>query len=646
VRSRTLLDPARRSRTRRVGAVLAGTLVVLMSAAVLGAWSQARLLDQTSQASAETTQPQVASQLVAHEQYLLQAAVADPFHAEASTVRDIQPTVIDTLQQLARGSTDDASSFRDVLDQERLFQQATSDILSDLEQGKRAHALATIERLENLMSEIRTTLVDAANAHAAENAHKIDQATHRSHLLSTGTIVLFLFGLLVLGAAGWISRSDRRMIERMAAEDALTGLPNRTAFAAHAQHALRDAERTERHPTVLMVDLDGFKDVNDTLGHAVGDLLLVEVAQRLRTCVRENDIVARLGGDEFAFLLQGGAPSVGEDTAERIAAALARPFVIHGVALDIEASVGITTALAGQDVTDVVRDADVAMYIAKENNFGYSRFEAKHADGATTRVTLMGSIRRALDAGEIVLHYQPKIEVGTGRLIGAEALARWQHPTRGLLPPSEFIPVLERTSLVHPFNSYVLTHALKQARKWMDNLYPIPIAVNVTARCLLDPGFPEEVAQSLLAAGVPGELLCIEITEGTIIANPESTIDVLRRVRSLGVKTSIDDFGTGYASMANLKILPVDEVKVDRSFVHDMAMGGTDEVMVGSAIALGHNLGLTVVAEGVEDRATLDALEHLGCDVAQGYYFAQALDPATFSSWVRAYSTVATTEVS
>jgi diguanylate cyclase (GGDEF)-like protein len=646
VRSRTLLDPAHRLRTRRVGAVLAGTLVVLMFAAVFGAWSQARLLDQTSQASAETTQPQVASQLVAHEQYLLQAAVADPFHAEASTVRDIQPTVIDALQQLARGSTEDASTFRDVLDQERLFQQASSEILADLEHGQRAQALATIERLENLMSEIRTTLVDAANAHAAENAHKIDQATSRSHQLSTGTIALFLFGLVVLGAAGWVSRSDRRTIERMAAEDALTGLPNRTAFAAHTRQALRDGQRTERQPTVLMVDLDGFKDVNDTLGHAVGDLLLVEVAQRLRTCVREDDIVARLGGDEFAFLLTDAAPNVGEDTAERIAAALARPFVINDLAMDIEASVGITTARPDQDLTDVVRDADVAMYVAKENGFGYSRFEAKHVDGTATRVTLMGSIRRALDAGEIVLHYQPKIEVGTGRIIGAEALARWQHPTRGLLPPSEFIPVLERTSLVHPFNSYVLTHALQQARVWMDNLYPIPVAVNVTARCLLDPAFPEEVAQGLLAAGVPGQLLCIEITEGTIIANPEATIDVLRRVRALGVRTSIDDFGTGYASMANLKILPVDEVKVDRSFVHDMALSDADEVMVGSAIHLGHDLGLTVVAEGVEDQATLDALADLGCDVAQGYYFAQPLDPATFSSWVRDYSDVAIPEVS
>jgi len=636
------LDPARRSRTRRVGAALAATLVVLMTAAMFGAWSQARLLDSTNQAASETRLHQEASRLVAQEQYLLQAVVADATRRERPELLAIQPRVIDALQKIADIPDEDVSGFPRVLLEERLFQYGASQVLSRMHRGHDRSALRLMERLEPRMSDIRTDVIDSGTKQAAENARKIDRASGRSRLLSTATIVLFLIGLIVLVAAGRVSRADRRMIEKMAAEDALTGLPNRTSFTAHTEHALREAARGQRQPTVLMVDLDGFKDVNDTLGHSVGDLLLVEVAQRLRTCVRDEDVVARLGGDEFAFLLQDIEPTIGEDTAERIAAVLERPFVINGIALDIEASVGITTAVPGQDVTDVVRDADVAMYVAKENHFGYSRFEEQLVDGAATRVTMMGSLRRALDAGEIVLHYQPKIEVGTGRLIGAEALARWNHPTQGELPPSEFVPILERTSLVHPFNSYVLANALKQARVWMDNLYPIPVSVNVTARCLLDPGFAEEIAQTLLAAGVPGELLCLEITESTIVANPELTIDVLRRVRALGVKTSIDDFGTGYASMANLKILPVDEVKVDHSFVHDMAMGGTDEVMVGSAISLGHNLGLTVVAEGVEDRATLDVLEKLGCDVAQGFYFARALEPGEFSTWVERYSDFAT----
>jgi diguanylate cyclase (GGDEF)-like protein len=639
VRSRPLMDPVHRSRTRRVSVVLGATLVVLMTAAMFGAWSQARLMDSMNDASSETALHQEASRLVTQEQYLLQATVADGTDQDRPELAATQPLVIDALERIADRPDPDVRDFQRVLLEERLLQYGTTQILNRLDRGDRRGAVRLAESLEPRMAGIRSTVLRFDTQREEQNAGQIDQARSRSRILSTSTIALFLLGLLVLIATSRVTRADRRMIEKMAAEDALTGLPNRTAFTAHARRALREAGPTRPQPTVLMVDLDGFKDVNDTLGHAVGDLLLVEVAHRLRTCVRDEDVVARFGGDEFAFLLRDIAPNIGEDTAERIAAVLERPFVIHGITLDVEASVGITTAQPGQDVTDVVRDADVAMYVAKENHFGYSRFEEQTVDSAATRVSVMGSIRRAMDSGEIVLHYQPKIEVGTGRLIGAEALARWQHPTRGLLPPSEFIPVLERTSLAHPFNSYVLAHALRQARVWMDELYPIPVAVNVTARCLLDPGFPEEVAQTLLAAGVPGELLCLEITESTIIANPESAIDVLRRVRALGVKTSIDDFGTGYASMANLKMLPVDEVKVDHSFVHDMAMGGTDEVMVGSAIALGHNLGLTVVAEGVEDRATLDALELLGCDVAQGFFFARALEPTEFSRWAESHST-------
>jgi diguanylate cyclase (GGDEF)-like protein len=619
VRSRTLLDPAHRLRTRRVGAVLAGTLVVLMFAAVFGAWSQARLLDQTSQASAETTQPQVASQLVAHEQYLLQAAVADPFHAEASTVRDIQPTVIDALQQLARGSTEDASTFRDVLDQERLFQQASSEILADLEHGQRAQALATIERLENLMSEIRTTLVDAANAHAAENAHKIDQATSRSHQLSTGTIALFLFGLVVLGAAGWVSRSDRRTIERMAAEDALTGLPNRTAFAAHTRQALRDGQRTERQPTVLMVDLDGFKDVNDTLGHAVGDLLLVEVAQRLRTCVREDDIVARLGGDEFAFLLTDAAPNVGEDTAERIAAALARPFVINDLAMDIEASVGITTARPDQDLTDVVRDADVAMYVAKENGFGYSRFEAKHVDGTATRVTLMGSIRRALDAGEIVLHYQPKIEVGTGRIIGAEALARWTHPEKGPIAATEFVAAAEQHDRIGKLTDFVLEKAVAAAASINKGGHDFRVAVNLSARLLVDKHLVMRVTALLARHGLDPKQLTLELTETSELVDSGGSLETLTRLRDLGVEVSIDDYGTGLSTLEYLKKVPASEIKIDQSFVKGLTDNRSDRLMVHSTIGLAHSLGRRVVAEGVEEPEILDAIMEMGCDVAQGY---------------------------
>jgi len=289
----------------------------------------------------------------------------------------------------------------------------------------------------------------------------------------------------------------------------------------------------------------------------------------------------------------------------------------------------------GECTATLLRHADATMYVAKEHHLVHTRFDPDQADN-TARFTLIGSMRRALDAGELVLHYQPKIDVGTGSLIGAEALARWQHPSRGLLMPGEFIPMLERTSLIHGFTRHVLGLALVQARDWLDQGIRIPVAVNVSTRCLLDPQFPETVASCLLAAGVPGELLRIEITENTLMADPERTADSLRRIRALGVKAAIDDFGTGYSSMVYLKLLPVDEIKIDRSFVHDLDTDLRNRVLVESAIELGHNLGLTVIAEGVEDGASLDTLHDLGCDGAQGYHFSRPLSPADFGRWLEA----------
>lgn len=627
------------SRARRASTVLTVTLVVLILVAMLGTWSQSALLRSTNAAASETRSYQEASSLVTEEHYLMQAMVADPSVDERAELVAIQPRVVASFDGLAKDRDGEADAFTVVLGKELQLQAATARILANLDQGSSAAAVSIIEAQEGLMADLRTSVETQEVEHTRTNAAKVERVTQASWLLSFAMSALFLLGLVVLVVTGRKSRSDRRLIERMAAEDALTGLPNRIAFAAHAELALRTARDGDgRQPTVLMVDLNGFKDVNDSLGHHVGDLLLIEVAERFRRCVRGQDVVCRFGGDEFAFLLTDADPHVGEDTAVRIARVLTRPFVIEHLSLEVEASVGIATAWPDQQVNDVVRDADVAMYVAKEHRLGYSRFEPDQLVDAASRVALINSLRTALDTDQIVLHFQPKIAVGTGRLIGAEALARWQHPTRGLLPPSEFIPALERTSLIEPFTTHVLTQALKQARTWIDDLCPIPVAVNVSTRCLLDTTFPETIAQCLVAAGVPGELLCVEITENTILADPEVSIDVLRRIRALGVRASIDDFGTGYASMAYLKILPVDEVKVDRSFVKDMVAKGTDRTLVESAIELGHNLGLTVVAEGVEDQATLKALERLGCDAAQGFFFAKALDAATFLSWVKNYA--------
>jgi diguanylate cyclase (GGDEF)-like protein len=418
----------------------------------------------------------------------------------------------------------------------------------------------------------------------------------------------------------------QRRLAHQATHDTLTGLANRGV--------LHDAAaRTDGPVTVLLLDLDGFKEVNDSFGHHAGDQLLVHVADRLRSAVRaDDDLVVRLGGDEFAVLLRhADGDNPGEVTAARITAEFERPFLIDGVTLDIEASIGIATAAAGEDLETVLQHADTAMYAAKEHRLGATRYNPVQAHETAARLTLLGDLRRALDTGDsIELHYQPKLSVGTGELVGAEALARWQHPVRGQVPPCEFIPVLEGTSLIHRFTAHVLDLALTQARTWLDAGHRIPVAVNVSTRSLLDTAFPDVVRDALARTEVPGDLLCIEITENTVMHDPAHAIDVLRRIRALGVRTAIDDFGTGYSSMAYLKILPVDELKVDRTFVRDMATDHGNHVLVESAVDLGHNLGLAVVAEGVEDLPTVQALRKLGCDVAQGFHYAKPLPAHEF----------------
>lgn len=632
--------PGRRWRARWVGAVLSATMVVLLSAALVGTWRQDSLLRSSTQAAQGTNSFRLAVSLTANEFYLMQAMVADPLGEERGALRASQQRVTSAFEDLAarQRSSEESAEILAILDDVRYVQATAGLILSYLEQDQPERAAATLEGLEPLMRRVMDELRTEQAVHERANARIEGDAVDQSRLLVLGMVTLFVVGLGVLGVTGWLSRADRRVIERMAAEDTLTGLPNRTAFYAHAAAAFRPTGPDRPPVTVLMLDLDGFKNVNDSLGHNVGDLLLVEVAQRLRGCVRAQDVVARLGGDEFAFLLVDAQPQAGEDTAARITAALSRPFVIDHATLDVEASIGITTAAPGQDVTAAMRDADVAMYVAKEHQLVYTRYEPGQASGTLDRATVLSSVRRALDNHEIKVHFQPKVSVDTGQLIGAEALARWHHPSRGTLPPADFIPMLERTSLIHRFTADILTQALDQMRLWRGHIGWVPVSVNVSARCLLDPEFPETVAQCLLTAGVPGRLLCIEITESTVATDAERTVDTLRRIRALGVKTSIDDYGTGYSAMNYLKILPVDELKVDRSFLHDMTLGDRHSVLIESAIELGHNLGLTVVAEGVEDQPTLTALRELGCDLAQGYHFAPPLDPTAFLNWAITHS--------
>jgi diguanylate cyclase (GGDEF)-like protein len=379
---------------------------------------------------------------------------------------------------------------------------------------------------------------------------------------------------------------------------------------------------------VLLIDLDRFKEINDSLGHSYGDALLRQVGPRLRSILRERDVVARLGGDEFAVLLpvvDGVAEA--RAVAERLREALHRRFDVEGMALDVEVSVGIAVSpMHGADAEELLRNADIAMYVAKEVKAGAVVFEPAEHVTAPSRLNVLGDLRRALETdGELLLHYQPKFTLDGRHVEGLEALLRWRHPERGMVPPAEFIPVAEGTGIILRLTERVLGLALTQMRRWLDEGHPVPVAVNLSTRCLMDADLPELVATLLAQHRVPARLLRLEVTESAVMGDAARCLDVLQRLHDLGVHLSIDDFGTGYSSMAYLRQLPVDELKIDRSFVMGMTETQQDAVLVRTAIDLGHNLGLTVVAEGVEGAEHVAALQDLGCDIAQGFHFARPM---------------------
>jgi diguanylate cyclase (GGDEF)-like protein len=448
---------------------------------------------------------------------------------------------------------------------------------------------------------------------------------------------------LVVGGAVVVTRYHRELHfesehnRHQALHDPLTGLPNRTLFQDRTGVALRTAARSDATVAVLLLDLNRFKEVNDTLGHQYGDYLLLQVAERLRGSLRDSDSVARLGGDEFAILLPLSGWEEALAATQRIGAVLHNPFSIHDITLDIDASIGIAIAEPGDDVETLLRHADVAMYEAKAAHHLFARYESSRDDNNLSRLVLLGDLRRAVANGELILHYQPKISTRTGTLSSVEALVRWQHPTLGLLPPDGFIPLAENTAVIHALTTEVLRLALSQTRTWVDAGRVIPVAVNISARSLLDARFPAHVQELLDAHGVPPYLLCLELTETAVMTDHDLAVVVLRALDSMGVSLSIDDFGTGYSSMSDLKTLPVKELKIDRSFVVGMANDPDSAVIVRSTIDLGHDLGMTVVAEGVQDSVTRTALADMGCDLVQGYAICKPVTARELELWIESY---------
>jgi diguanylate cyclase (GGDEF)-like protein len=458
-----------------------------------------------------------------------------------------------------------------------------------------------------------------------------------SLLIFMGLAVLYGIMFRIVAGASKTLRRQAEVNEHQALHDALTDLPNRTLFHDRVHQALASARREHIAAAVMIMDLDRFKEVNDTLGHASGDELLKQVGLRLRDSLRESDTVARLGGDEFGVLLPKVVDAeAAVAVARKLRTTLEEPFTLHGLALRMEASIGIALFPDhGSDVQSLLQRADVAMYVAKEHPSGCELYARERDEYSPDRLTLLTELRRGIDRGQLLLHFQPKADLRTGDIQGVEALVRWQHPERGMIPPDEFIPPAQKTGVITPLTMFVLDEALRQCRTWALQGMELCVAVNLSTRNLLDVHLPDTVGELLARWEVPARLLELEITESTILADPVRAMEILSRLDEMGIRLAIDDFGTGYSSLAYLKRLPVDELKIDKSFILGMEENENDAVIVRSTIDLGRNLGLRVVAEGVETAKAWNRLVSLGCDIAQGYYLSRPVPADQLTEWLR-----------
>ena len=432
-------------------------------------------------------------------------------------------------------------------------------------------------------------------------------------------------------------RRQAQLNEHQALHDALTGLPNRSLFRRRVEQLVKTTGPRGEHFAVAMMDLDRFKEVNDSLGHHAGDALLMEIAQRLRGALRASDTVARLGGDEFGLLLTNvGGPDDALTVLRKLQRAFEKPVTVDELALSVQASIGVALyPQDGDDVETLLRTSDIAMYCAKETSTRYAFYDPAQREPDPSRLTLVADLRRAVAAGELVLHYQPKASLRDGSVEAVEALLRWRHPERGLLGPDQFIALAERSGMINPLTLHVIDEALGQLRRWERQGLTLSVSVNVSVRSLLDVDFPVQVRRSLDRWEVPPSRLELEITESTMLADPIRVQEVLEQLAELGVVLSIDDFGTGCSSLAHLTQLPVDEIKIDRSFVMNMLDSEHNAAIVRSTIDLGRSLGLVVVAEGVENEQVWRRLRALGCTLAQGYYLTRPIPPDQLSAWVR-----------
>jgi diguanylate cyclase (GGDEF)-like protein len=544
---------------------------------------------------------------------------------------------------IKNGQPEDVKSATDVRDTYAAYTLTLRDLVEAFNHGDHDLVKTLADQASLGASEVRKS----ASTNVARNRLAMDtylaDADLKNQRTRLAATIIVVVDFLLLAMCALILLTHQRRVEgqalesrRQALHDGLTGLANRVMLSDRIEQCLSTADRQNRAAGLLLLDLNKFKEVNDTLGHHAGDLLLQEVASRLSGAVRDYDTVARLGGDEFAVLL----PRVGsaEDCMEiagRLLEALQGPADLNGVLVDISGSIG--AALYPQhsaNAAELLQHADIAMYTAKRNRTGTALYDPEASKSHSHQLGLTAELHRAIEGGELVLHYEPKVATTTGQVVGVEALVRWKHPTRGLLAPAEFIPQAEESDVIIPLTDAVLNAALDQHRKWHQDGTVLPVAVNVATACLHDICFPDRVAAALATHNVPAGMLTLEITETSLITDPVRASGVLVQLRDLGARLSVDDFGTGYSSMAYLQSMPLTELKIDRGFVRAVHESASGEAIVRAILELARALDLDVVAEGVENEAALAVLDTMGCAFVQGYHMSRPLPANDLIAWL------------
>ena len=570
--------------------------------------------------------------------------LTDPFDKEAEMERfygygSVYLNARERLEQLPLNRQERETLSRISL----LMGESNPEVVAVMEMGLAGNDQELFDRIRNKALPKQRKIADEVSAlirlqheltDAAIRRADSSYAEVRSLMIAVGASAV-LIGLLV---TFYVSRRAGRQAKQLTAQalyDSLTGLPNRSLLRDRIEQAIAHARRSNRPFCIALMDLNRFKEVNDTLGHNVGDELLREVSLRLKKIMRAEDTVARMGGDEFVLVLQGLGEAGISSFARKLHSALETAFFWGSQRIDISASTGIALfPNHAEDASTLIRYADIAMYMAKRSGRDYAIYAPDQEQVNRDRLSLKSQLREAIQSGQLTLHYQPKIDHRTCQVTGVEALARWNHPEKGMLAPDSFIPLAEEAGLIEEVTHWVLKTAIAQLAALHAGGHPLTMGVNLSARNLHELELPAAVATLLAANDVAPQYLTLEITESAVMFNPADAVSILGKLDRMGVILAIDDFGTGYSSLAHLRQLPVDEIKIDKSFVIDMEQNENDAVIVRSIIDLAHNLGLKAVAEGVDTRDAWDTLTILGCDCSQGYYLCKPLPQERLLPWL------------